>query len=398
MDVSDHHYVLSKAVDASDNNDPQPSGDKRLKMEIIYSAMTGYSLFFDSDEEEEGAIREEAMNGIDLIGLSSGELFKRQFGMRRETLQHICSKIRKMLVQVDTCIGRATLDPEKQVMIAVWTLASLESYSAVAERFEVCPRTARSCTLRVASALLQLNAETKIVSWPTEETMEAISNSFLEKFGFPGVAGCISSTHIRIKPPSTSPALYLNNAKKHSVILQAVCDDTMQFTDCYAGCAGSMERSTVFRQSSLALAIETKSCTFPATHHLLGSASYPVGAHMMVPYGHGKALNSRELAFNKKLKQALKTVRSAIALLKMRFRHLQFLDMARVDLIPMVIVACCVMHNICIHKNDTIEVSENDDETSEADFAYNESELAEKDVAAGIKKRDRIAARLTLTN
>lgn len=41
-------------------------------------------------------------------------------------------------------------------------------------------------------------------------------------------------------------------------------------------------------------------------------------------------------------------IERAFALLKGRFRRLKYLHMTRADLIPYVILACCILHNICL--------------------------------------------------
>lgn len=41
-------------------------------------------------------------------------------------------------------------------------------------------------------------------------------------------------------------------------------------------------------------------------------------------------------------------IERAFALLKGRFRRLKYLDMNRDDMIASVILACCVLHNICL--------------------------------------------------
>lgn len=41
-------------------------------------------------------------------------------------------------------------------------------------------------------------------------------------------------------------------------------------------------------------------------------------------------------------------IERAFALLKGRFRRLKYLYMSCADLIPYVILACCVLHNICL--------------------------------------------------
>lgn len=50
-------------------------------------------------------------------------------------------------------------------------------------------------------------------------------------------------------------------------------------------------------------------------------------------------------------------IERAIGLLKGRFRSLlDTLPMKRTDLIPKYIVACCILHNICLIKDDYIDI------------------------------------------
>lgn len=50
-----------------------------------------------------------------------------------------------------------------------------------------------------------------------------------------GCIGAIDGCHINIKAPSDCPASYVNRKGVHSILLQAVCDHELVFTDCYAG-------------------------------------------------------------------------------------------------------------------------------------------------------------------
>lgn len=62
--------------------------------------------------------------------------------------------------------------------------------------------------------------------------------------------------------------------------------------------------------------------------------------------------------FNYILSQTRQTIERAFALLKGRFRRLKYLDMSKVDLIP-TILACCILHNICLNNNDDDDEVEN---------------------------------------
>jgi len=96
--------------------------------------------------------------------------------------------------------------------------------------------------------------------------------------------------------------------------------------------------------------------------------------------------------FNYILSQTRQTVERAFALLKGRFRRLKYLDMSRIDLIPATILACCVLHNICLGDiDDEVENyimegsretnTENNEECDQIENCYNE----------GITKRNYLA-------
>lgn len=48
-------------------------------------------------------------------------------------------------------------------------------------------------------------------------------------------------------------------------------------------------------------------------------------------------------------------IERAFTLLKGRFRRLKYLRMSCIDLIPYVILACCVLHKICLEGCEVIE-------------------------------------------
>ena len=95
---------------------------------------------------------------------------------------------------------------------------------------------------------------------------------------------------------------------------------------------------------------------FPEDSHLLGDTAYTIQRHVMVPYRDNGHLTAAETRFNKKLSSARMIVERSIGLLKGRWRCLlDKLPMKRIDLIPRYIIACCVLHNICLLRRDKIE-------------------------------------------
>lgn len=134
-----------------------------------------------------------------------------------------------------------------------------------------------------------------------------------------------------------------------------ICDHELKFTHVYAGQVGSVHDMRIFRLSGI-----QNMCTaryFPENSHILGDAAYSVQKHVMVPFKDNGHLTQVQITYNTCLSQARIMVERAISLLKGRFRSLlDTLPMTRTDMIPKYVIACCILHNICLIQNDHIDV------------------------------------------
>lgn len=110
----------------------------------------------------------------------------------------------------------------------------------------------------------------------------------------------------------------------------------------------------VFKYSGL-----QQRCTdeyFPENTHLLGDSAYTIQKHIMTPYRDNGHLTPEQTYFNEALSSNRMMVERAIGLFKGRWRYfLDKLPMRRTDLIPYYIVCACVLHNVCLKRNDTFE-------------------------------------------
>lgn len=97
---------------------------------------------------------------------------------------------------------------------------------------------------------------------------------------------------------------------------------------------------------------------FPENSHILGDSAYMIQKYIMTPFRDNGHLTETEINYNKIHSSARMMVERSLGLLKGRFRSiLDNLPMTRIDLIPKYIVACCIMHNICLLHNDMIDIS-----------------------------------------
>lgn len=135
-----------------------------------------------------------------------------------------------------------------------------------------------------------------------------------------------------------------------------VCDHKMCITHCYVGHPGSVHDQRIFRQSEVATYMNDEA-KFPCDSHLIGDSAYELHQHLLVPFKDNGHLTAAQKNFNFRLSSARVVVERCFAQLKGRMRCLlHCLPMTRLDLMPKYIVACCVIHNICMLQGDELEI------------------------------------------
>lgn len=170
-----------------------------------------------------------------------------------------------------------------------------------------------------------------------------------------GIIGSIDGSHIQILPPKEHPNSYCNRKNIHSVLLQGVCDHRKLFTSVYTGEPGSVHDNRLFQKSDLYRGIEAQEIKFPNNSHLVGDLAYKLSNYLMVGFKDTGFLTNRQKNFNIKLNQIRVVIENAFALLKGRFRRLKFLETKRLDLICLLIVSACILHNLCILNGDNAD-------------------------------------------
>lgn len=120
------------------------------------------------------------------------------------------------------------------------------------------------------------------------------------------------------------------------------------------GHPGSVHDQRIFRQSEVATYLNNDE-KFPFDSHLVGDSAYVLHEHLLVPFKDNGHLSTAQKYYNFCQSSARVVVERCFALLKGRLRSLMHcLPMTRVDLMAEYIVACCVVHNICILNRDEL--------------------------------------------
>lgn len=253
---------------------------------------------------------------------------------------------------------------------------------------------------RTCDLLQRVQIEYRVIQWPNREDQQEISRNFAVH-GFPGIIGCIDGSHIKINAPKDHPNSYVNRKGFHSLLLQAVCDHRMLFTDIYAGEAGSIHDYTLFRRSNLSRRILNGHVRFYNDSHMVGDLAYRLTTFLLTKFKNNRDLNRREKNYNIILSKARVTIERAFAYLKGRFRRLKFLETIRLDLAVLLISTGCILHNICILNGDLVEDILNGEEEVEQERLNNPNNLQDildpdVDVQIAIIKRNDICNALPL--
>ncbi|KAM9620008.1 uncharacterized protein ACIBXB_019781 [Morphnus guianensis] len=277
-----------------------------------------------------------------------------KFRMSKETFFYVCNQLRPGLAP-HSAHFHPTLPLEKRVAVALWHLATNVEYQTLSPLFGVGPSTVQTCVREVSYAVVLL-LKPLYLRLPNEKELENMVRIFRTRWGFPHCIGALDSLHIPIHPPLRLSADYCNGQGWHSILTQATVDGLGQFWDVSTAFPGSMENSAVLESSSLwVLAKEGRLCPNPPKHFmgkaqkyvLLGDATYPLQDWILKPYQEDENLTQRQLQFNYRLKRAHSVIENAFLRLKARWQILLKCDDCSLELLPTLVLACCILHNVC---------------------------------------------------
>lgn len=145
------------------------------------------------------------------------------------------------------------------------------------------------------------------------------------------------------------------------MLVQAVVDHNYLFRDLCVGWPGSVHDARVLANSSLfrkvtsgeVLQGEQEEIQGQALRtYLIGDSAYPLLPWLIKPFSFSSSLNSQQKRYNYRISRA-RVVEIAFGRLKARWRRLaKQIDM-HIDNVPHIIVACCVLHNMCEIHHDS---------------------------------------------
>lgn len=317
------------------------------------------------------------------------EEFRLQYRISKHTFNLLCQKLSRcpQIMPSNSKGGRPAVPLEKQIQLTLWLLQNPEPIHTVSVRFNVAQSTVVRITKKICEYIIKY-LYSEYVIWPSGAEYDKVKLKFHELSGLPNIIGVIDANHIQVKAHLDDPKHFKNRKGQHSIILQAVCREDMRFTDIYCNSPGRQHDAQVLMESPL----YRNGPQWCGMAHLVGDSLYPLLPWLLTPYHDNGYLGHPHIQFNHALANTQTVMQKSFAALKGRFRRLKFVDMKEVGDISKLVLAACILHNMCIVNGD-------DPSDFIEDVSYEESmgewqNVIENDLNA-MYKRDQLSNSLT---
>jgi hypothetical protein len=325
--------------------------------------------------------------------------------MPRKAFDYVCSLVKdEMMVRSSsyTFLDGTVLSLEDRVAIALRRLNSGGSLVTVGASVGVNHSTVSLITWRFIEAMEERASHH--LRWPDTGEMEKIKSKFEKIHGLPNCCGIVDTTHITMCLSSAEPncKVWLDQEKNYSMVLQAVIDADMRFTDIVTGWPGSMKESSILHSSGLFKLCEKGerlngsklkvSDGSEVGEYLIGDAGYPLFSWLLTPYQE-KDLTESSTEFNRRHLAARTVAPRTLAKFKDTWKFLQG-EMWRPDKhkLPRIIHVCCLLHNIIIDlKEAGVEEPPASSSDHDANYRQQVCQLADEN---GVRARDKLSEHL----
>ena len=301
-------------------------------------------------------------------------LWKEHFRVTRETFEYLCDLVRVNLQKQHTRF-RSPVSVQERVGLALWRLATGNSYRSCGLQFGLGKSTAKSICSEFEQAIF--NLKDRFIKFPlTIQELRNKMDEFEESYGIPQIMGAIDGCHIEINAPPDNHEDYFNRKQHYSVNLQGIVDSNLKFIHVTVGYPGSIHDARVLRLSGLYELAENEqilsgpTCNINGTEIrplLAGDSAYPLTNWLLKPYPDRGRLTPEQRKFNVKFSALRSVVERAFGTLKARWRIALKKVEQKTSTLKKTVIAACVLHNICIERGDLYDTDNNDSDDSSDD-------------------------------
>lgn len=181
------------------------------------------------------------------------------------------------------------------------------------------------------------------------EEIRSSFSGFYDSFGFPTIIGAIDCTHIKISGQGPDGEIYRNRKQFFSINAQVIGSHDLKIQNVVARWPGSSHDSYIFNNSLIKTKME-RGEHYPGV--LLGDGGYKLETYLLTPFRNPETIQQQD--YNRIHIRARNCIERLFGVWKRRFPCLVFGLRTKVETSLTVIVACAVLHNICVSNRDAV--------------------------------------------
>lgn len=297
--------------------------------------------------------------------------WRQHFRFSRETFEFIVQLVRASMEKRNTRF-RAAIPIEKRIAVALWWLASGNSFRTAASTFGIGKSTAIQITHEFDDSLCELYGDWIVFPESEQDTAQAIK-SFSEEttIPVPQILAAVDGCHIPIKAPCRNKESYFNRKHFYSMNLQDIVGGDGCLLDVAVGFPGSIHDARVLRMSGFFGQVQRNEILQRPIRNIgrvqvgpiiVGDSAYPGLPWLIKPYQNIPNLEQSKVRFNTILSKATVVADQAFGILKGRWRCLRKELEIHTENVPRTVVACRILYNICIKRGEPDPDLDGDDD------------------------------------
>lgn len=270
--------------------------------------------------------------------------FCKRFRLSKATFKMVLDMITNKISSMTD--RNQALTPEIKLLLTLRYYASGNFLITVGDFCGVSVPSACRAVRDVSGAIAALAGDFIKFHQPHTSTVDA----FFRISKFPKVVGTIDCTHVRIQSPGGDCGEIFRNRKGYfSFNVQAVCDANLIFQDLVARWPGSSHDSMIFNNSRLKYRVDSGEF---GQLYILGDGGYKASSYMLTPLLN--PITRPQKLYNESQIRTRNVVERCFGVWKRRFPVLSLGMRLKVSTEMSVIVACGVLHNLCIIQKDPV--------------------------------------------
>jgi hypothetical protein len=301
-----------------------------------------------------------------LFNIYTPEMFYDILRMRRMTFDRLVNDLRPFIEGQQTH-WRQPISIEKKIVVTLYKLMHGVCIPLVADKAALGKSTVHEILRQVCSTISTHLGH--LIAWPVGRRLVRTVAGFQGKQSFPNCIGAIDGSHIYVSAPSNTIVAsdHRNRYKSFSILLQGVVDSKCYFTSINTGPPGSLHDSAHFKSTELYRKVDEgimggfhddpltwgTGLTFPP--YIVADRGYPLLSWCITPFKKGPmglTLTQEETWFNRKHSSTRMSVERGFGILKSRFKEIGTKSSLKLEFLPTVVHACCVLHNILLASKD----------------------------------------------